>query len=156
MFPIQSRPRLHFALTVVALTQFGCIATADQTAPATPVPQVTQVPHVEGRSDPLPPPVASKGSDVLALEQAEAAGNNAALILFLARFGDTPLADEARSRLRARKSPDPADVVAAVAGTDAGVVAAFDAARLGGRAALEAFIAAHGTHPLAAEARHWF
>lgn len=155
MFPLPRRSQAIFLLTVLALTQFGCVATADQTAPVIPPTKVNTVPHVEGRSDPLPPPLASKGSDRLALDQAESAGNSAALIMFLARYGGSPLTAEARARLRQRTAPDPADVVAAVAGTDANVVAAFDAARLKGPAALEAFIAAHGSHPLAAEARLW-
>lgn len=155
MFPDRSARATTLALTVIALTQSGCIVSADETHPVPPFPQVKNVPHVEGRSDPLPPPLASEGSDRLALSQAESAGSNAALIMFLARFADSPLTVEARARLRARLQPDAAGVAEAAAGTDAGVVRAFDAARLQGPAGLESFIAAHASHPLAAEARLW-
>lgn len=76
-----------------------------------------------------------------------AADSSAALILFIARYPDDPLADEARVRLRARP-PDPA----AAGGPDGEIIAQFDAARGGGPAALDAFARRHAGHPLAAEA----
>ncbi|NAZ38175.1 hypothetical protein [Rubellimicrobium sp. CFH 75288] len=92
-------------------------------------------------------------SERLAWEQAEAAGSSAALIQFLARNPDSPFAEEARARLAARRSPDPPGTAERVAGTDADVVEAFDRARLAGPDALRGFLAQHGTHPLAEEAR---
>jgi hypothetical protein len=92
-------------------------------------------------------------SDRLAFEQAVAAGTSAGLIMFLARNPDSPRAPEIRRLLGLRGSPDSAAATAAAAGADADVVAAFDAARLAGtRAAWDAFLARHGSHPLAAQA----
>lgn len=76
-----------------------------------------------------------------------AADSSAALILFIARYPDDPLAGEARIRLRARP-PDPAPA----GGPDGAIIAQFDAARVGGPAALDAFALRHAGHPLAAEA----
>lgn len=81
-----------------------------------------------------------------------AADSSAALILFIARYPDDPLAGEARLRLRARSpdlappgGPDGAD-------PDGAIIAQFDAARIAGPAALDAFARRHAGHPLAAEA----
>jgi hypothetical protein len=103
----------------------------------------------------LPPPrYTAADSARLAFDEAAAASTSAALILFLAREPDSPYRDEARALLDARRTPDPPGTAAAVAPADAGIIEAFDAARLAGSAtAWERFLAAHGTHPLAAEAR---
>ena len=92
-------------------------------------------------------------SDRLAFEQAVAAGTNAALILFLAREAQNPWIEEARQLLALRQTPDAAGA-AAIAGPNAQVIEAFDAARLADDpAAWDAFLSRHGTHPLAAEAQ---
>jgi hypothetical protein len=83
------------------------------------------------------------------LDRALAEGSNAALILFVARHPDEPLADEARAALKARPRPDRV----ADPGPDGAIVAAFDRARLAGPAALAAFAAAYPNHPLGLEAR---
>ena len=89
-----------------------------------------------------------------------AADSSAALILFIARYPDDPLAGEARLRLRARP-PDPApaegpdgmsDGLNDGANPDGAIIAQFDAARIAGPAALDAFALRHAGHPLAAEA----
>jgi hypothetical protein len=78
--------------------------------------------------------------------------SGAGLILFIARYPDDPLAEDARRRLRLRADPDPASP----AGPDGRLVAEFDAARRAGPAALDAFAARNPGHPLAAEARRPF
>lgn len=81
-----------------------------------------------------------------------AADSSAALILFIARYPDDPLAGEARLRLRARP-PDPAHSEGPHgANPDGAIIAQFDAARVAGPAALDAFARRHAGHPLAAEA----
>lgn len=87
-----------------------------------------------------------------ALERALAEGTNGALVLFIARYPDEPLAEEARTALEARGQPD----AAPFPGPDGEIVAAFDRARLAGPAALAAFARAYAGHPLAAEARRPF
>lgn len=83
------------------------------------------------------------------LGAALADGSNAALILFIARFPDQPLADQARQALLARTSPDPAPDP----GPDGDMIMEFDRARLSGtHAALAQFSARYAGHPLAAEA----
>ena len=79
-----------------------------------------------------------------------AAGTSAALILFLARHPDGTEAGTARAALE-RREPDPAPP----GGPDGDIVAAFDRARPGGPAALDAFAARYPNHPLAAEAGRW-
>jgi hypothetical protein len=105
--------------------------------------------------EPIPPALLDQAeSDRLAFEQAVAGGSNASLIMFLARNPDSPHAEAARARLAARRSPDAPAAVRTVGGADADIISAFDAARLSGDpAAWRAFLAAHGGHPLAAEAR---
>jgi len=104
--------------------------------------------------EPMLPPRAAGPGDVGLVAQALADGSNAALIMILARNPGTADADAALAALAGRGIPDPAAVTRAVAGADAGVVAAFDAARLIGTAtAWQGFLAAHGSHPLAATAR---
>lgn len=81
----------------------------------------------------------------------------AALVLFIARYPDAPLAEAARARLKARALPDPAPPGGLEggnfpAGPDGAVYAEFDAARRAGPAALDAFARRHPGHPLAAEA----
>lgn len=81
-----------------------------------------------------------------------AADSSAALILFIARYPDDPLAGEARLRLRARP-PDPAPAEGPDGvNPDGAIIAQFDAARIAGPAALDAFARRHAGHPLAAEA----
>jgi hypothetical protein len=83
-------------------------------------------------------------------DEAVRSGTAAALIKFISRNPDHPLADKARRLLEAgsyapaRKTPT--DWV------DSKIVE-FDAARRAGPDALNAFIARHPDHPLAAEAR---
>ena len=104
--------------------------------------------------EPMLPPRAAGPGDVGLVAQALADGSNAALIMILARHPGTPEAGVALAALAGRGGPDPAAVTRAVAGADAGVVAAFDAARLNGTAAAwQGFLAAHGSHPLATSAR---
>lgn len=107
------------------------------------------------RSEEIPEPrLQGPASDRLIFDQAVAQDSNAALILFLARNPASPQAPEARRLLAQRRSPDAPGTALAVAGSDADVVAAFDAARLSGDpAAWTAFLSRHGSHPLAAEAR---
>ena len=82
---------------------------------------------------------------------AEDAGTSAALILFIARHPGTAAAAAARDRLAIRAAPDPAPPP----GPDGAIIAAFDAARRAGPAALRAFAARYPGHPLAAEAAVW-
>lgn len=104
--------------------------------------------------EPMLPPRAPTAGDQGLVAQALADGSNAALIMILARNPGTPEADAALALLAGRTSADPAAMTQAVAGADAGVVAAFDSARLAGSAAFwQDFLAAHGSHPLAAHAR---
>ena len=95
-------------------------------------------------------------SDQGAFDQAVAADSSAALIMFLARNPDTVQAPEARQLLAARKTPDSRMVTQSVAGGDADVVGAFDAARLAGTAeGWDAFMALHGGHPLSAQVQYF-
>ena len=89
-------------------------------------------------------------ADLYARTLAEDSG--AGLILFIARYPDDPLAEDARRRLRLRAAPDPIPP----AGPDGRLIAEYDAARRAGPAALDAFAARHPGHPLAAEARRPF
>ena len=83
---------------------------------------------------------------------AQAQGTREALVRFIARHPDHPLAEEARARLDARTDfpgaePGSADL-------DSEVYAAFDDARGRNTAdAYEAFIRRYGSHPLASEAQ---
>lgn len=77
-------------------------------------------------------------------------GTSAALIRFISRHPEHPLADRARSLLAGRHEPD----ARPASGPDADIHAAFDEARRRDTAeAYAAFIAEHANHPLAAEAR---
>lgn len=101
-------------------------------------------------SDMPPPP----DYDEVMKEELEAAlneGTSTALIRFIARHPDHPLADRARSLLSDRdgldRSVSPTD-------PDADIYAAFDRAqRQNTVAAFRNFIALHPRHPLTAEAR---
>ncbi len=105
------------------------------------------------RSEELPPPLPDSVLDRNAWDQAVAGNSNAALIFFLARNPDSPYASAARQMLASRRAPDPPGTARAVAGPDAGIIEAFDAARLSGDSgALDGFIASYGNYPLAAEA----
>ncbi|MTE01079.1 hypothetical protein GIY56_12310 [Paracoccus sp. YIM 132242] len=108
------------------------------------------------RSDPLPPPAPKGAPEAAEAAAALAAGNSAALILFLARHPADPAAPRVRAALAGRREPvTPADAMA-VAGGEAAVIGAFDAARLSGTPAAWADFTAHyGSHPLAAEAARW-
>ena len=86
------------------------------------------------------------------LDQAVAEGTNGALVGFIARYPDEPLADRARAMLAARRQPD----AAPYPGPDGAIVAAFDRARLAGPAALAEFSRTYPNHPLAAEAARPF
>lgn len=106
----------------------------------------------QGVSDPLPPPPDNVAGMRASYEQAVAADTGAALILFIARNPDHPLADAARRDLAARPTADRVSP----GGPDGDIILQFDAARLGGRAALDGFAARHPGHPLAVEARRPF
>lgn len=97
----------------------------------------------------LPPPDDAAGL-ARALARAEARGDNAALIAFIARNPDEPLTERARAALRARPLPDPASA----GGPDGAIFLAFDRARLSAdpATALAAFARTYPGHPLAAEA----
>jgi hypothetical protein len=101
-----------------------------------------------GQQAVVPPPPDYAAGLRSSLDQALADGSNAALILFIARYPDETLTGTARTALKARTAPDPLPPP----GPDGTIVAAFDAARLAGPAALAAFAGAYGNHPLAAEA----
>ena len=78
-------------------------------------------------------------------------GTNSALIRFIARHPDHPLADRARSLLSGR---DGLDTGVSPTDPDADIYAAFDRARRENTiAAFRNFIASYPHHPLAAEAR---
>jgi hypothetical protein len=96
----------------------------------------------------MPPPPDYAAGLAASLAAARAAGTSAALILFIARYPDEPLTDDARAALAARRTPDPRPDP----GPDGAIIAAFDRARLAGPAALAAFAAATPNHPLGAEA----
>lgn len=104
------------------------------------------------RSEPLPPPADDAAVMQSVYEQAVAAGSSAALILFIARNPDHPLADAARRDLAARGTVDPASP----GGPDGDIIMQFDTARLHGSAALNGFAARHPGHPLAVEAQRPF
>lgn len=96
-------------------------------------------------------PPAQDPAEVMAseLNQAYSLGSNAALILFIARFPNDPLADQARQALLRRTAPDPAPDP----GPDGDIIIEFDRARLTGTpAALAHFSARYAGHPLAIEA----
>lgn len=96
------------------------------------------------------PPVSRVRSPVL--DQALSANSSAALIMFLLQNPDDPFAEQARTYLRARPTPDTAAALQKAAGSQAPVVAAFDAARLSGTdAAWAAFLSRYPGHPLAAQ-----
>lgn len=112
--------------------------------------------NMPARSDPLPPPAPPGAPEAEAAATALAAGNSASLILFLARHPADPAAPRVRAALAARRSPVTPAAARAVAGAEAEVVAAFDAARLSGTDdAWADFTARYPTHPLAAEAARW-
>ena len=96
----------------------------------------------------VPPPPDYAAGLRSTLDAALAEGSNAALILFIARYPDEALTDEARTALAARRRLD-----AGYPGPDGDIFAAFDRARLAGPAALAAFAATYSGHPLGAEAR---
>jgi hypothetical protein len=147
-------PRRAMLMMILAGSAVSACAGGVGPPPPRPVTQALK----EDRAVPIDPAnralLDAAESDRLAYEQAVAADSNAGLIMFLARNPDSPHADAVRHRLAARRTPDPPAVIRALAGADADVVAEFDAARLAGDpAALRAFIARHGSHPLGAEAR---
>ncbi len=99
----------------------------------------------------MPPPPDYERVMEKEFEAALREGSNAALIRFIARHPDHPLADRARGLLSNR---DGLDTGASPTDPDAGVYAAFDRARRQNTvAAFRNFIASHPGHPLAAEAR---
>jgi hypothetical protein len=122
------------------------VAIADSTGSPPIVKETPLMPESE-----VPPQAMDDaGMQRLALNEARAANTNAALIVFLMRNPTGPRADEARRLLDARRIPDPPGTAS---GPDAGVIAAFDAARLQGSAAgLQAFITRYGPNPLVPEA----
>lgn len=130
-------------------------ASADETGTAEGTVTMAQIPG--DRPVVAPPyPLTPEMSDQLAFEQAIAAGTSAALIMFLARNPGTKQAADVRQLLAARRAPDSPAETEAVAGGDAEVVSAFDAARLAGtRAGWDAFLKRHGGHPLSAQVQYF-
>lgn len=103
------------------------------------------------QNSPTVPPPGDAAVLAAELRGALTDGSNAALIGFIARHPDEPLADAARSRLAARTELDPAPAV----GPDAEVHAAFDAARLSVEPqAMADFAKQYAHHPLGREAGH--
>ena len=87
-----------------------------------------------------------------AFDQAQAARNSAALIMFLIHHRDDPALASVREVLAHRRQPDSRATLLATAGPEAEVVAAFDAARLAGTAAAwQDFLARYPGHVLASE-----
>lgn len=132
----------------------GCVDAASGGAvAAAPVhgSQETLLPLVPiDQPSPPGPPGSRERSPVL--DQALSAHSSAALIMFLLRHPGDPFAEQARTYLKARRVPDDPEALRAAAGSESGVVAAFDTARLAGTdAAWAEFLARHGDHPLAAE-----
>ena len=108
------------------------------------------------RSDPLPPPAPQGSPEAQEAAAALSAGDNASLILFLARHPGDPAAPQVRAALAGRRTPVSPASAAAVAGGEGAVIAAFDAARLSGTdRAWTDFLTRYSTHPLAAEAAQW-
>lgn len=144
----------RLALIATLLTA-GCLAEPDPSGaePGDPVGRPGPLPI---RSDPLPPPAPRGGPEAQEAAAALAAGDNASLILFLARYPGDPAAARVRAALAGRQTPVSPAAAAAVAGGEGAVIAAFDAARLSGtdRAWAE-FTTRYATHPLAAEAARW-
>ncbi|WP_112873034.1 hypothetical protein [Paracoccus endophyticus] len=146
---------------IATLLAAGCLA-AGSTPDAEPgaTPADPPPPGVQGmrpdRSDPLPPPAPAGAPERAEAEAALADGSNAALILFLARHPDDASAPRIRAALAARRTPDDPAQGRAAAGGEAGVIAAFDAARLAGTPeAWQGFARRHPNHPLTAEAARW-
>lgn len=107
------------------------------------------LPALAQSNAPIPPPRDPAVVLDAEYQRARAAGTNAALILFIARQPDSPLADQARVTLRGRTTPDPTPD----SGPDGDILMAFDLARLSrDRAALDDFARLYAGHPLAAEA----
>ena len=101
----------------------------------------------------MPPPPDYEAVTTREFERARAEGTRQALIRFIARHPDHPLADRARRLLsdpsvgRREAPPDRAD-------PDADIYAAFDRALQRNTVkGYEAFIGLHPAHPLAEEAR---
>lgn len=139
----------HLGLIATLLTA-GCMSAAGPSGATPEGPRNMPI-----RSDPLPPPAPRGAPEAEEAAAAMAAGSSTALILFLARHPDDPASPGVRAALATRRAPDP-PAAAAMAGGEAEVVSAFDAARLAGTAAAWSdFVARYPTHPLAAEATRW-
>jgi hypothetical protein len=140
-------------ILMVALVLPSCVPIAEAQENMTINPDVNPLTR-DLHSEPLPAPVPMADPDRAQLDQAVAAGSNAALLMFLSRYPDSRLAPEARADLKARKAPDAPGVAERVAESDAALVIAFDRARLSGNPGeVSAFIARYAPHPLAQEAR---
>ena len=155
----QSRPVLHSVTgPVIAVSGLvglaGCVPEDGSFSPFPPTQEKIEMtePTRPGPEPMTPELLTPDESDRLAFEQAVAADSNAALLMFLSRNPNSPRADDARARLAERRTPDTPQQ-RAIAGSEAGLIAEFDAARLSGSAAdREAFLARHGNHPLARQA----
>jgi hypothetical protein len=154
------KPGFQASKTVVRLLALSAgisiIAMAGEVSAAEPViaEETLMMAQNPGDKPAIAPPynLTPEMSDQIAFEQAIAAGNSAALIMFLARNPDTQQAPEVRQILSARDTPDSLAVTEAVAGGDAVVVSAFDAARLAGtRDGWDNFMRRHGGHALSAQ-----
>lgn len=151
------RPAFPLILLGSVLLQ-GCVgvsmsSASDKKATDQPEPPPAQGPY-DLPTGPGPPPRYSDDQlSRMAYDRAVEDDSNAALEMFLARNPESPYADQARQLLSSRRSADSPATIRRVAGADADVVAAFDRARLSGDPGqMQAFIARHGSHPLAREA----
>ncbi len=136
------------------------------------------VPATGGYATPLLPPISGPGSEAAemtapsekptsgpptlgppgsrprspAFDQAQAARNSTALILFLIHHRDDPALASVRDVLANRRQPDSRATLLATAGPEAEVVGAFDTARLASTAAAwQGFLARYPGHILASE-----
>lgn len=139
-------------LTALCSLIAACVPAADSAAAPLPIPpppaQTDNMAAAE--NSPGTPPGQRPRSP--AFDQAQAARNSTALILFLIHHRDDPALASVREVLAHRRQPDSRATLLATAGPEAEVVAAFDAARLAGTAAAwQDFLARYPDHILASE-----
>lgn len=127
----------------------ACVPTSGSDA----APLAPAAPAQTGRMIPADPPAPpGQRARSPAFDQAQAARNSSALILFLIHHREDPALASVRDVLAHRRLPDSRATVLATAGPEAEVVAAFDAARLAGTAAArQDFLARYPDHVLASE-----
>jgi hypothetical protein len=149
-------PELALAVLVAQGSAFGATGTSgeNQGMPGPKEPPIASVPIVEASTTwyllAMRPERDIEAITLDSFNEAVRSGSAGALIKFISRNPDHPLADKARRMLEegnyppARKTPSE--------WVDSKIVE-FDAARRAGPDALKEFIARHPGHPLAAEAR---